>query len=248
MAGNRAHAMNTRKKKEPFTFSKLPPEQKKAWKWGAIIVACLLVVIVVLGQFDLLPHFKGNLHLVGGKLLGVDANDVVVNLSDSKDAEYYKIGKFDIPEGFELLTENTFNMKSDELEPEWLIKPVEGYQGVQYIAVCGTGESAEKRREAVRSLGATVDPETNETTYPELTESVSPVKNVPFSGYIYGGEQKDSYSGMYNRFFSTFIPGEEKDSSIMVTITCKAKKQENLPDDATLVELMGKVVDGITTK
>ena len=53
MAGNRAHAMNTRKKKEPFTFSKLPPEQKKVWKWGAIIVACLLVVIVVLGQFDL---------------------------------------------------------------------------------------------------------------------------------------------------------------------------------------------------
>ena len=139
-------------------------------------------------------------------------------------------------------------MKSDELESEWLIKPVEGYQGVRSIAVCGTSESAEKRREAVRSLGATVDPETNETTYPELTESVSPVKNVPFSGYIYGGEQKDSYSGMYNRFFSTFIPGEEKDSSIMVTITCKAKKQENLPDDATLVELMGKVVDGITTK
>ena len=53
---------------------------------------------------------------------------------------------------------------------------------------------------------------------------------------------------MYNRFFSTFIPGEEKDSSIMVMITCKAKKQENLPDEATLVELMGKVVDGITTK
>ena len=34
----------------------------------------------------------------------------------------------------------------------------------------------------------------------------------------------------------------------MVMITCKAKKQENLPDEATLVELMGKVVDGITTK
>ena len=112
----------------------------------------------------------------------------------------------------------------------------------------GTGESADKRKEAVRSLGAVVDPETNETTYPELTEGVSPVKNVVFSGYIYGGEQKDSYSGMYNRFFSTFIPGEEKDSSIMVMITCKAKKQENLPDEATLVELMGKVVDGITTK
>ena len=248
MAGNRAHAMNTRKKKEPFTFSKLPPEQKKVWKWGAIIVACLLVVIVVLGQFDLLPHFKGNLHLVGGKLLGVDANDVVINLSDSKNAEYYKIGKFDIPEGFELLDDDVVNVRSDELETEWVIKPSEGYQGVQYIAVCGTGESADKRKEAVRSLGATVDPETNETTYPELTESVSPVKNVPFSGYIYGGEQKDSYSGMYNRFFCTFIPGEEKDSSIMVMIICKDQKQENLPDEAMLVEVMGKVVDGITTK
>lgn len=248
MAGNRAHAMNTKKKKEPFTFSKLPPEQKKAWKWGAIVVACLLVVIVVLGQFDLLPHFKGNLHLVGGKLLGVDANDVVINLSDGKKAEYYKIGKFDVPEGFEVLGADTVNVRSDELETEWVIKPVEGYPRVQYIAVCGTDESAEKRKEAVRSLGAVVDQETNETTYPELTEGVSPEKKVAFSGYIYGDEQKDTYSGMYNLFFSTFIPGEEEDSSIMVMITCKAKKQENLPSDEELVELMGKVVDGITTK
>lgn len=248
MAGNRAHAMNTRKKKEPFTFSKLTPKQKKLWKWGAIIAACLLVVIVVLGQYDLLPHFKGNLHLVGGKLLGVDANDVIVNLGDSKNTEYYKIGKFDVPEGFELLGEDTVNVRSDELETEWVIKPSEGYQGVQYIAVCGTSESSEKRKEAVRSLGAVVDSETEETTYPDLTEGVSPVKNVAFSGYIYGDEQKDTYSGMYNRYFSTFIPGEEKDSSIMVMITCKAKKQENLPDEATLVELMGRVVDGITTK
>ncbi len=248
MAGKRAHAMNTRKKKEPFTFSKLSPEQKKLWKWGAIIAACLLVVIIVLGQFDLLPHFKGNLHLVGGKLLGVDANDVIINLSDTNTAEYYKIGKFDIPEGFELLDENTINVRSDELETEWAVKPVEGYQGVQYVAVCGTSEDAEKRREAVRSLGAVIDPETNEATYPDLTEGVSPAKQIAFSGYIYGDEEKDTYSGQYNRYFSTFIPGEEKDSSIMVMIISKAKKQENLPNEATLVELMGKVVDGITTK
>ena len=206
------------------------------------LIASLLVVAVMIT-----PN-KDNLQLVDGKLLGVDANDVVVNLSDSENAEYYKIGKFDIPEGFEPLTEDIFDVKSDELESEWLIKPVEGYQGVRSIAVCGTSESAEKRKEAVRSLGEVVDPETNESTYPELTEGVSPVKNVAFSGYIYGDEQKDSYSGMYNRFFCTFIPGEEKDSSIMVMIICKDQKQENLPDEAMLVEVMGKVVDGITTK
>ena len=206
------------------------------------LIASLLLVAVMIT-----PN-KDNLQLVDGKLLGVDANDVVVNLSDIENAEYYKIGKFDIPEGFEPLTEDIFDVKSDELESEWLIKPVEGYQGVRSIAVCGTSESAEKRKEAVRSLGEVVDPETNESTYPELTEGVSPVKNVAFSGYIYGDEQKDSYSGMYNRFFCTFIPGEEKDSSIMVMIICKDQKQENLPDEAMLVEVMGKVVDGITTK
>ena len=139
-------------------------------------------------------------------------------------------------------------MKSDELESEWLIKPVEGYQGVRSIAVCGTSESVEKRKEAVRSLGEVVDPETNESTYPELTEGVSPVKNIAFSGYIIDYDQNYSYDGMYSRFFCTFIPGEEKDSSIMVMITCKDQKQESLLNEATLVELMGKVVDGITTK
>lgn len=248
MAGNRAHAMKTRRKKEPFTFSKLSPKQKKAWKWGAIIVACLLVVIVVLGQYDLLPHFKGNLHLVGGKLLGVDANDVVINLSDSNTAEYYKIGKFDVPEGFEVLGEDTVNVRSDELESEWVIKPAEGYQTVAYVAICGTNQSAETRREAVRSLGAVIDSETNETIYPELTEGVSPEKKIEFGGYIYGDDEKDTYSGQYYRFFSTFIPGEKEDSSIMVMITGKAKNRENLPDEAALVELMGIVVDGITTK
>ena len=240
------HAQKTVKKKEPFSFSKLPKEKQRLIKYIAIGAAALIVALLILGSLDLLPHFNGSLHVIGGKVRGVKDGDLILNVSGRNgDPSYYKIGHLDIPEGFE--NDEDYNIKSDKNETEFALRPVgEGApEYIRYISVMGCNSSIDERMESLYGLTAVEDEEGN-VTYSERIDAVSTEKRNPYCGYIYGGDKADEYNGLYYRYYTVYVPSELDDKCIMVSAICGTQRRMKLPSDEELMTLMDRMVDCVT--
>ncbi len=98
---------------EPFAKKK-SPDKKKRIKIAVIAAVSVIAILVALSVLDLFPHTDGSLHLTAGKLLGTDDNDIIVNrrTNDNKKDNYYKLGSFDMPEGYALDEDNGISASS----------------------------------------------------------------------------------------------------------------------------------------
>lgn len=245
MATNNAHFQKNGKNKEPFSFSKLPKQKQKLLEHIGGAVAALIIILIILGSFDLLPHFNGSLHVIGGKVRGVEDGDLILNVNGRNgDPSYYKIGRVEIPAGFE--NDETYSIKTDENETEFALRPVgEGApEYIRYISILGCNSDIDERMEALRGLTAVEDEEGN-VTYSERIDAVSTTRQNPYCGYIYGGDTKDEYSGLYYRYYTTYVPCERDDKCIMVSIICGVQRRVKLPSDEELMSLMDNMMDCI---
>lgn len=240
---NNAHARKVTKKKEPFSFSKLPKEKQKLIKYIAAGAAALIIVLIVLGSLDLLPHFNGSLHVISGKVRGVKDGDLILNVSDrDSDPSYYKIGRVEIPAGYE--NDESYNIKTDDNETEFAFRPVgdDAPEYIRYVAVLGCNSTIDERMEMLYGLTAVEDEEGN-VTYSDRIDAVSAKNGNPYCGYIYGGDTADEYNGLYYRYYTVYMPCEKEDKCIMVSAVCGVQRRMKLPTDEELMALMDEMVD-----
>ena len=251
MAGKRSknsnHAQKIIKKKEPFSYAKLPEEKKRIVKFAALGVIALVIILIVLGQYDLLPHFNGSMHIIGGKLSGAKENDLIVNMGNTSKPSYYNVGSVDFPEGY--TDDEAFTIKpSGSLETDFVFRPDDPDSGINFIAICACSKPAENLLETVHAnTGVTVEG-TDEKVYAELTEGKSKVKGNEYRGYIYADEIKDEYNGMYSKYFTAYIDTDKDDSCILVQIHAKEYKRADLPTDEFFMTLMEEAADWVNVK
>lgn len=99
----------------------------------AAIAAFVLVIAVIL-CCKWFVSLDGHINIMFGKLRGVEDNWIVTNLAASGQ-EYFKLGTFDVPEGYQIDPEG--NLNSDKLAQAFYMKPVEESNKVTTAYVTG---------------------------------------------------------------------------------------------------------------
>ena len=251
MAGKRSknsnHAQKIYKKKEPFSFSKLPAEKKKIIEYAALGIIALAIILIVLGQFDLLPHLNGSMRVINGKLSGAKENDLIVNMGNTTKTSYYNVGSVDFPQGY--TDDEEFTIKpSGSLETDFVFRPDDPESHFNFVAICACSKPAESLLETVRAnTGETVEG-SEEKVHAELTEGKSKVKGNAFRGYIYANDVKDEYSGMFSKYFTAYIDTNKDDTCILVQVHAKEYKRADLPTDEEFMALMEEATDWVNVK
>lgn len=235
---NTAHARTRRAPKKEFKFSDLTQKQKLLVKIGAIAVALLLILIVVLYRTDRLPHLDGSLHFRKGQLVGVAENDLIINRESGKYGEngnYFLVGSIDTPEGYveyrDIVSTNDGYKQAFGFKPA---NPEESF--VSSIAIQGCLKGHEDLIHNV--LG-----ESDETMlYSGRIDGVSPEKQNVYHASVRTSLTRDEGTGYYYKFATAYIETDVKDSCIMIQLTYKNAYKKEIPSDdyamAELIELV----------
>lgn len=226
-------------------FEALPKKTQKTITYALIGVLALVVILLILNAVDILPHMDGSLNVVGGKLAFADDNALIINVDSRDNPRYYSIGHVEIPAGY--YDDESLTFKSDKLTTDFTLRLEDNSEmpWFNYVAITGCTESPEKRLESAYSLTAVTDDEGN-TTYSEQFTASSAQKGYQLTGYIYGGETKDEYSGKYNRYCLAYMPTNREDTCIMVNIIASRERRMTLPTDEEMMAVLCELADIIS--
>jgi len=155
------HAMKKRPThtQEELAHQKALDIEKKCYKYGAI-AAVVIVILIILNQFDLLPHLNGSMRYYNGSVYGKADNDIVVQ-TDKNANRYYNLGSYTAPEGY-TITETEQNPQTvissnPDYNVSFCYMENESIEGLSYVYIKGVAKSMDAIAEQVIEQYTTED-------------------------------------------------------------------------------------------
>lgn len=253
--GNTNHARKRKVQKEPFSYKNLTDKQKKLVKWGGAAIVAVIIILAVLGSYDLLPHFDGSLHIIGGELKGAQPNDIILNTQTREDPRYFNLGSVEVPEGYYNDDDfHTIISTSDAVDysQSYCYRPEDKAQPLQIVVVQGSASSIDERIKAIS--GQYSDPEAYVTS--ERIDAVSPVKGNKYSAIhatsVETETDIDEQGNVTREYYSTvavaYVDVDSGSRCIMVYMSFKADTKAQIPTDETIRACIEQMVDTVTVK
>lgn len=123
-------------------------------KLTVIVIAAVLALTLVICCCKWFVSLDGHINIMFGQLRGVGDNWIVTNLAESKNGQsYYKLGTFDMPEGYVKDADNG-GMNSDKLARSFYIRPTDETDRISSVYICGIKNSTgEEMMNKVLSYG-----------------------------------------------------------------------------------------------
>lgn len=243
MAGKRknntAHARNRRAQKKEFRFKDLSPKQQLLCKVGAIVLAVLLIVFIVLYRTDNLPHLDGRLYFRNNALKGVSENDLVINRESGRygdEGRYYVVGSIDKPEGYVDYPE--IIAASDEYRQAFGFKPENTENTfISSVVIQGCLKGYEDL------IGNILGDSDDYTVYSGQIDGVSPEKQNVYHASARTIQERNEENGYYYKYVNAYVETDIKDSCIMVQIVYKNAYKKEVPTDDQAMEDIIKIID-----
>ncbi len=241
-----ASSVNNSKKKITLTaYSKLPDKTKKLIKISCIVVVALIAIIIALAALDLFPHADGSLHVTAGKLLGTTDKDIIVNRrnNDTKKDAYFKLGSFDMPEGYVRDT-GSITSSSNSLTQMFYLRPADAESPYFLFTVSGSVYDAAGAYDLL-------NPKEEQEEAQNVTSLVSKdylgktaVKGTEYTAFTIS--ELSMVDGKYQKRAMMIAPAMNGELSIFVQVSAHQGSFKSLPTDEEMIAKAAELLDGVT--
>ena len=225
-------------KKKTF-LDKTPAERRSDYiKLG--IIAGILILVIVLAEFDFLPHLNGSMNYYNETIRGLEGNEIIVDKSSTSKHKYFKLGTYEIPAEYQL--KEDMSTRSDKNAKDWYIKKT-NEDGISYIYISGVSKPREDMLKTISGFYVEMDNEGN------VIAEATPIEGKSAKGYQYKGfisaPERDDYNNCYNKYASAYVEAR-KNCCVLVSVITKSRTKDGFAADEVLVKYLEDAMSGIT--